>query len=291
MGQRLLIWLFRASAIPLVLAGLLSLGAWKLGTELFRAQSGFWAGPILQFFFNLGITWLLAGVVAPLLLWSIRHRATADVPDAARTSDTGGLTSLMPIFLALAALLAAAASGPLLTGWKEGLALIERFDLWQTLEQGGEGLLALLPVAAVLFVPALGSTITLSFLAGTATAFTFREKGSRFLRIYAAWLVIHAALVLAAVYSNNLQSELSGPWLDQVRAEAAAPAPDGSGETIPPGALAYLEDWVPAAVDRTATLATRWTWISVVYAAWIPLLLVAWRERFRLPKRLDGRRR
>jgi hypothetical protein len=192
----------------------------------------------------------------------------------------------MPIFLALAALLAAAASGPVLTGWREGLALLDRFELWQTLERGGDGLLALFPIALVLFVPAIGSATILSFLSGTATAFLFRDKGSRFVRIYAAWMVIHAALVLATVYSGNLQSELSGPWLDQLRAEAATP--DSQGETTPPEAVTYLEDWVPAAVDRTATLAIRWTWISVVYAAWIPLLILASRERFRLPRRRAG---
>ncbi|MGD8700425.1 MAG: hypothetical protein PVJ43_14105 [Gemmatimonadales bacterium] len=287
MGQRLLLWLFRSFAVVLVLAGLVFLGGWRLGELVAGPQPGFWSAPILEFLFRLGATWLAAGVVAPLLLWSIRAAPPADAAAADQAPGVAGLPALMPLFLALAALLAAAASGPVLGGWREGLALIERFELWDELSAGGEGLLALIPIAAVLFVPVMGSATLVSFLAGTATAVAFRDKGIRFVRIYAAWMVIHAALVLATVYSSDLLGDLSGPWLDPVR--PAAEAADGPSDGIPPEARLYLEDWVPAAVARNATQAARGTWISIAYAVWIPFLLIAARQRSTFSRRPTSR--
>jgi hypothetical protein len=279
MGQRFLLWLFRASAVPLVLAGLLFLGGWRLGKELVFSEPDFWSGSILQFLFSLGITWTAAGIIAPILLWTIRPFSASQTGGAQpATTGTTGLPSLMPLFLAVAALLVAVGSGPVLAGWSEGLALLERFELWQELETGGEGLLALIPIAAVLFVPVIGSATILSFLSGTATAFAFRDRGTRFIRIYSAWIVLHAAPALATVYSNTLLDDLAEPWLEQVRAEAEEPAdPDDS---IPPQARFYLEDWIPAMEARTATQARRATWISLIYAAWIPILILAARDRF-----------
>jgi hypothetical protein len=134
--------------------------------------------------------------------------------------------------------------------------------------------LAAFGVAAVLFVPVIGSATILSFLSGSATAFVFRERGTRFVRIYAAWLLIHAALVLATVYSGDVLRDLSEPWLEEVRALETA-VPEGAEVEIPPEMLAYVNDWIPATLALTSSLARRASWISLVYAAWLPLLLFA----------------
>jgi len=274
--------------VVLVLAGLLFLGGWRLGKELVRSEPSVSAVSILEFLFALGATWLAAGVITPILLWSIRPAHNADPIEAQRPpQDSAGLIALMPAFLALAALLAAAASGPVLSAWSEGLGLLERFHLWQELASGGEGLLAVLPIAAVLFVPAIGSATTLSFLVGTATAFTFQEKSRRFIRIYGAWLTIHAALVLAIIFSSHVVADVSGPWLEELRADVAAR--EGADATNRTRDLFYIEDWIPATVERTGTLATRATWISLVYAAWVPVLLLASRERFASSRRRSWR--
>lgn len=107
-------------------------------------------------------------------------------------------------------------------------------------------------VTEVLFLPAVGSATTLSLLFGTATAFAFRERGRQFIRIYGAWLTIHAALVLATVYHSDVVDDLSGPWFEALGAEVTAL--EGADAANFAEARLYLEDWIPATWNEQA----RW---------------------------------
>lgn len=283
MGQRVCLFLFRASAVLLLVAGLGFVGVFALWKELVSPEPGVWASSILEFLSRMAATWPAGGVIALALLWSIRPVSYATAGrDELGEAEVGGPASMMPVFLGLLALLALASSGPVVAWWKSGLALLEVLGIWEAVD-AGERILSLLAAAAVLFVPVVGSATILSFLAGTATAALFRVGGRRFVRIYAAWMAIHAALVLTTVYSGDLFDDMAGPWLEEVRWEAANA--ESSDESVPPETLAYLEDWIPEAVARTSSLVTRATWISLVYAAWLPLLLFASGKRVGSPRR------
>lgn len=77
MGQRVLLFLFRAFAALLLVTGLAFSGIWALGKELVNPESDIWVRVILEFVFRLGVTCSAAGIVAPVLLRSIRPVSSA----------------------------------------------------------------------------------------------------------------------------------------------------------------------------------------------------------------------
>jgi hypothetical protein len=279
---------FRASAVGSVLAGLLILGVRALGKELQSSEPSLWSVSLLEFLSRLGLTWLAGGIIVLVLLWSVRSaEKETGGPISAQTvrakrwgsARAEGLTSLMPVFLALLASLALLSSGPVLAWWREGLALIERLGLWQAFGQGLlETILSLFPIFGVLFVPVVASAALLSFVCGAATAAVFRKQGTRFLRVYAAWLAIHAGLVLAVVFAADALGTMADAWLNELNAIDTAGL-EAAREADILETAAYLRDWIPGKVALTISLAKRVTWMSLLCAAWLPMLLFAWRAR------------
>lgn len=275
MGQRILLFVLRTSALGLVVAGLAFLACWRLAQELFSGEPNIWSLTLLEFSFRVGATWLAAGLITPILLWSIRSSSGESV-SRAEWGSIGGLASLMPAFLGLLALLGVGASSPVvLAWWKSSLELLERLRVWQAFAAGApESFLAVFPILGVLFIPVVGSATVLFFMAGSTTAFAFRGGGSRLTRVYCAWMVLHAALVGAAFFAGDALREISVPWLEELNALdlEALDTPDAQ---VPRDAVVYLKDWLPAIVGLARSLTWRAAWISLGYAAWVPVLLAA----------------
>jgi hypothetical protein len=268
------------SLLTLHLAGMVMLAAGAaslaLGFSLEAlagASSEAWVNLVRVFASKLGITFLLTGSAAFVLLmlpgWFGFDRKGSS--DTEAEEEIGGWLIFLALSLVALPLVALAVASPLIALWGElANRVVDDFGGWQELADalGSQfGGLVLGP----LFGGALPALFELAPLfasiassAGLLILFSLRAR--EFPSAFLAWVLVQAAFVLGSFYTIDLLANFTPALLNELRG-------DGAQE-----ALAFAA-WIRRHDEMVGPTVIRFAWIFLGYLVWAPALLVSHRAK------------
>jgi hypothetical protein len=268
------------SLLTLHLAGMVMLAAGAaslaLGFSLEAladASSEAWVNLVRVFASKLGITFLLTGAAAFVVLmlpgWFGFNRQGSS--DTEAEEEIGGWLIFLALSLVALPLVALAVASPLISLWGElANRVVDDLGGWQELAEalGSQfGGLVLGP----LFGGALPALFELAPLfasiassAGLLILFSLRAR--EFPSAFLAWVLIQAACVLGSFYTIDLLANFTPALLNELRGDGAQEALDFAA-------------WIRRHDEMVGPTVIRFAWIFLGYLVWAPALLVSHRAK------------
>ena len=268
------------SLLTLHLAGMVMLAAGAaslaLGFSLEAladASSEAWVNLVRVFASKLGITFLLTGSAAFVLLmlpgWFGFDRKGSS--DTEAEEEIGGWLIFLALSLVALPLVALAVASPLISLWGELVSrVVDDVGGWQELSEtlGSQfGGLLLGPLfggalPALLECAPLFSSIASS--AGLLILFSLRAR--EFPSAFLAWVLVQAAFLLGSFYTIDLLANFTPALLNELRGDGAQEALD-------------FAVWIRRHDEMVGPTVIRFAWIFLGYLVWAPALLVSHRAK------------
>ncbi len=254
-------------------AGAASL-ALKFSLEaLADASSEAWVNLVRVFASKLGITFLLMGSAAFVLLmlpgWFGFDRKGSS--DTEAEEEIGGWLIFLALSLVALPLVALAVASPLISLWAElANRVVDDFGGWQELTEalGSQfGGLVLGPLFGGALPGLLECAPLFAFIASSAgLLILFSLRAREFPSAFLAWVLIQAACVLGSFYTIDLLANFTPALLNQLRGDSAQEALD-------------FADWIRRHDEMVRPTVIRFAWIFLGYLVWAPALLVSHRAK------------
>jgi hypothetical protein len=261
------------AGIVMLAAGAASLALGFSLEALAGASSEAWVNLVRVFASKLGITFLLTGSAAFVLLmlpgWFGFDRKGSS--DTEAEEEIGGWLIFLALSLVALPLAALAVASPLISLWGEMVnRVVDDFGGWQELTEalGSQfGGLVLGPLfggalpALLEFAPLFAS---IASSAGLLILFSLRAR--EFPSAFLAWVLVQAACVLGSFYTIDLLANFTPALLNELRGDGAQEALDFAA-------------WIRRHDEMVGPTVIRFAWIFLGYLVWAPAVLVSHRAK------------
>lgn len=271
LGERLWLVVLDLSASVMALVGMALLLA---ALPLLAGSSSAFSKTIVLSVLRLGAPLFLCGLGARYLAHSRRpllvHERVAVVETPSRV---GGWLIPLAAFLVALPIALLSRSAPLLALWERLLELARQGNVWQEITNASSyGGLLLLPLAAVIFLPAMQSLATVfPAVSSTILLVLLTRRSPGFPRLFLIFVLLEAGLVLSSFVAVDLASRTRSVILREMKTSGFIEQGQRETEVLAKESQAYL------AATRASAGALGWTLLG--YAVWMPLFFFHPRAR------------
>ena len=260
------------AGMVMLAAGAGSLAVWSSLDAVAGESSEAWVNSVRIFASKLGITFLLAGSAALVLLgfpgwFQFEQKGSSD---AEAEKEIGGWLIFLALSLVVLPLVALAVASPLVSLWREPLRVMDTLGVWKDVKKAlGDqfGGLLLGPLLAAALPALLELAPLVSFLASSAVLLIlFSLRTREFPNAFLVCLLIQLAFVLGSFYTIGLLANFTPALLNELRGDESQEA-------------AAFAAWIRRHDEIVGPTAIRFAWLFLGYLVWAPALLVSQRAK------------